>query len=242
MKEFTFIEMLKNVFTTIVDSEVFVLVLFEIAIILVALVFSKLMDKKVVRNTGIIASLMVLVFYLSNYFSTVVTFIDNVSTRLIELIYFPTTLEFVLMLLVSFGIMAATLFNKKSGKVLKVINSVVPFSISIILFTIIEYINMNHIPFDEFSVFTNDTLTSLYQLGMAVFTTWIIGLIIYSVDSFVINRVSLNSESNTNENLSLVTVKLPKDFEVKAEELEVRADVEDEIELPRLKGEAKGMM
>ena len=50
MAELTFIEMVKNTFFTIVDSEVFTLLLFEIAIILVTLVFSKLMDKKVVRN------------------------------------------------------------------------------------------------------------------------------------------------------------------------------------------------
>lgn len=241
MAELTFIEMVKNTFFTIVDSEVFTLLLFEIAIILVTLVFSKLMDKKVVRNTGIIASLIVLVFYLSNYFNTVVSFVNNVATRLIELIYFPTTLEFVLMILVSFGIMAATLLNKKSGKVLKVINSIVPFIVSLILFTIIEFITMNNIPFDEFSVFTDSTLTSLYQLGMSLFITWIIGLIIYSVDMYLIKKVSLNKNVDTNEDLSLVTVKLPASLEVEAEDLDIDLDLEEEIELPRLKGEVKGM-
>ena len=232
MAELTFIEMVKNTFFTIVDSEVFTLLLFEIAIILVTLVFSKLMDKKVVRNTGIIASLIVLVFSLSYYFNTVVSFVNNVATRLIE---------FVLMILVSFGIMAATLLNKNSGKVLKVINSIVPFIVSLILFTIIEFITMNNIPFDEFSVFTDSTLTSLYQLGMSLFITWIIGLIIYSVDMYLIKKVSLNKNVDTNEDLSLVTVKLPASLEVEAEDLDIDLDLEEEIELPRLKGEVKGM-
>lgn len=236
MQELTLIEIVKNVFTTMMNSKVFALFLFEMAIILVALVFSKLMNKKVVRNTSIVASLIVAAFYLSNYVSTVVTFVNNVSTRLIEMIYFPTTLEFVAVLLISLVIMIVTLLNKKSGKVIKVINSIIPIFISFILFTIIEYINKTNIPFDEFSVFTEPTLTSLYQFGMSVFITWIIGLIVYNVDMFIINRMSLKSVETPNEDTKLVTVKLPGDYEINVTE-----DDEEEIELPRLKGEVKGM-
>lgn len=238
MQELTLIEIFKNVFTTLMGSKVFALLLFEAAILLVALVFNKLMDKKLVRNTSIIASLVVAGFYISNYISTLVTFINNVSTRLIELIYFPTTLEFVIVMIISFVIMIVTLLNKKSKTLLKVINTALPISISFILFTIIEFINTNNISFDEFSVFTDPVLTSLYQLGMGIFITWILGLIIYKIDIFIINRVSLDKEEKetiTPEENKLITVKVPQDYEVKAE------DLEDDIELPRLKGEVKGM-
>ena len=66
MQRLTLIEVLKNVFGTLVNSEVFSLLLFEAAILLVALVFSKLMDKKKVIKTSIFASLIVAVFYLIN--------------------------------------------------------------------------------------------------------------------------------------------------------------------------------
>lgn len=239
MQRLTLIEVLKNVFVTLINSEVFSLLLFEAAILLVALVFSKLMDKKKVIKTSIFASLIVAVFYLSNYFSTVVTFVNNVSTRLVEMIYFPTTLEFVVVMIISFIIMITTLLSKKTSKVLKVINSILPISISFILFTIIEVINTNNIAFDEFSVFTDPVLTSLYQMGMGLFITWLLGLIIYKIDMFIINRVSLNKEVEETkplEDTKLVTVKLPKDYEVKESDLE-----DDFIELPRLKGEVKGM-
>jgi hypothetical protein len=239
MQRLTLIEVLKNVFGTLVNSEVFSLLVFEAAILLVALVFSKLMDKKKVIKTSIFASLIVAVFYLSNYFSTVVTFVNNVSTRLVEMIYFPTTLEFVVVMIISFIIMITTLLSKKTSKVLKVINSILPISISFILFTIIEVINTNNIAFDEFSVFTDPVLTSLYQMGMGLFITWLLGLIIYKIDMFIINRVSLNKEVEETkplEDTKLVTVKLPKDYEVKESDLE-----DDFIELPRLKGEVKGM-
>lgn len=227
MQELSLIEVIKYALTALMDSKVFVLLMFEIAILLVTLVFSKLMDKKAVRLTGILSSLVVAGFYVLNYVDTVVTFINNVSTRLIELIYFPTTLEFIGVMVISFIIMIVTLLSKKSNKLVKVINSFLPISLSFIFLCIIEYINKNNIPFDEFSVFTNPILTSLYQLGMGLFIAWVFGLIIYKVDMFIINRMSLKSEK-VNANKGLVTVKMP---EVNEEE------ETEEIEMPRLKGE-----
>ena len=227
MQELSLIEVIKYALTALMDSKVFILLMFEFAILLVTLVFSKLMDKKVVRLTGILSSLVVAGFYVLNYVDTVVTFINNVSTRLIELIYFPTTLEFIGVMVISFIIMIVTLLSKKSNKLVKVINSFLPISLSFIFLCIIEYINKNNIPFDEFSVFTNPILTSLYQLGMGLFIAWVFGLIIYKVDMFIINRMSLKSEK-VNANKGLVTVKMP---EVNEEE------ETEEIEMPRLKGE-----
>lgn len=228
MQELSLIEVIKYALNALMDSKVFVLLMFEIAILLVTLVFSKLMDKKAVRLTGILSSLVVAGFYILNYVDTVVTFINNVSTRLIELIYFPTTLEFIGVMVISFIIMIVTLLSKKSKGLVKVINSFLPISLSFILLCIIEYINKNNIPFDEFSVFTNPVLTSLYQLGMGLFISWIIGLIIYKIDMFVINRMSLKSEKVNTNNKGLVTVKMP--------ELDSQEE-EEEIEMPRLKGE-----
>ena len=227
MQELSLIEVIKYALTALMDSKVFILLMFEFAILLVTLVFSKLMDKKAVRLTGILSSLVVAGFYVLNYVDTLVTFINNVSTRLIELIYFPTTLEFIGVMVISFIIMIVTLLSKKSNKLVKVINSFLPISLSFIFLCIIEYINKNNIPFDEFSVFTNPILTSLYQLGMGLFIAWVFGLIIYKVDMFIINRMSLKSEK-VNANKGLVTVKMP---EVNEEE------ETEEIEMPRLKGE-----
>lgn len=229
MQELSLIEVIKYALTALMDSKVFILLMFEFAILLVTLVFSKLMDKKVVRLTGILSSLVVAGFYVLNYVDTVVTFINNVSTRLIELIYFPTTLEFIGVMIISFIIMIVTLSSKKSNKLLKVINSFLPISLSFIFLCIIEYINKNNIPFDEFSVFTNPILTSLYQLGMGLFIAWVFGLIIYKVDMFIINRMSLKSEK-VNANNGLITIKMPEVNEVVEED-------EEEIEMPRLKGE-----
>lgn len=218
MPELSLFEIIKYSIKSLLTSEVFILLILELAILLIALIFRKFMNKKVVKSTSIAASLVVLGFYISNYVSTLLVFINNVSTRLMEVIYFPTTLEFMIVMVISFAIMAITLINKNQKLILKVINSVLPLTISFLFLCIIEYINVNNVPFDEFSVFTNPILMSLYELAMGLFMSWLIGLVVYKIDSIIINSINASEVKETTGNL--VTVTLP---------------VDEEIELPKLK-------
>lgn len=222
MPELSLFEIVKYALKSLISSEVFILVLLELAILIIAMIFKNLMNKKVVRNTSIIASLVVLGFYISNYVSTVVVFINNVSTRLIEVIYFPTTLEFMLVMIVSLVIMAATLLSSNTNKYIKILNTVLPITISFLFLSIIEYINVNNIPFDEFSVFTNPILMSLYELSMGLFMSWIIALLVIKIDKFIINSITSTSDVK-DTNLNLVTVTVPSKMD------------DEEIELPKLK-------
>lgn len=219
MPELSLIEILKNAFSSLIDSKALVLVVLEIAILMIMLVFSKIMNKKVVYTTSLIASFVVLGFYVTNYLDTIGIFLNNVSTRLIEFLYFPTTLEFVIVMVVSFIIMGITYLDKKSNKFLKLINTILPMFISFLFLCIIEYINNNNIAFDEFSVFTNPVLMSLYELAMGIFILWFVGLIIYKIDLFILSRVKTTTDSVDD----LVTIHLPK------------LKTEEEIEMPRLK-------
>lgn len=219
MPELSLFEIIKYSIKSLLNSEVFILLLLELAILLIALVFSKFMNKKVVKLTSVVASLVVLGFYVSNYVSTLMIFINNVSTRLMEVIYFPTTLEFMIVMFISFAIMFITLINKKQKIIIKVINSILPLAISFLFLCIIEYINVNNVPFDEFSVFTNPILMSLYELAMGLFMSWLIGLVVYKIDAIIIG--SINASEAREEAANLVTVNLPVE--------------EEEIELPKLK-------
>lgn len=219
MPELSLFEVIQYSLKSLLNSEVFILLILELAILIIALVFRNFMNKKVVKCTSIAASLVVLGFYVSNYVSTLMVFINNVSTRLLEVIYFPTTLEFMIVMIISFAIMFVSLVNRKQKTIIKVINSILPIAISFLFLCIIEYINVNNVPFDEFSVFTNPILMSLYELAMGLFMSWLIGLVVYKIDVIIINSINASEETVVLDNL--VTVNLPAE--------------EEEIELPKLK-------
>lgn len=220
MPELSIIEIIKYAIKSLMSSKVFILILLELALLLVSGIFYRLMNKKTVKYTSIIASIIILLFYIVNYISTIKVFLNNVSTKLLEFIYFPTTLEFMIILSLSCLICIYTLIKQKN-KYIKFINTVLPISISFIFLSIIEYINKNNIAFDEFSVFSNPILMSLYELATGLFISWIIGLIIYKIDVFIINRISIVSEED-----------LPKE-----EYFLPKKRVEEEIELPKLKSQ-----
>ncbi len=219
MPELSLFEIIGYAAKSLLHSEVFILLILEMAILIIALVFKNFMNKKVVKATSVAASLVVLGFYASNYISTIMIFINNVSTRLMEVLYFPTTLEFMVVMFISFAIMFITLINKKQKMIIKVVNSIFPIAISFLFLCIIEYINVNNVPFDEFSVFTNPILMSLYELAMGLFMSWLIGLVVYKIDAVIISSINASEETEITNNL--VTVNLPIE--------------EEEIELPKLK-------
>jgi hypothetical protein len=234
MPEYNLIDTLKIAGKTLINSEVFILVILELAILLVLFLFRNVIQNKVLKTTGWVASLLVLGFYAFNYIDTLVMFMNNITTSLVELIYFPTAFEFVFVLLISFIIMIITL-GSKAGTVIKTINVAVPVIISFILFGIVEYINVNSIPFDEFSVFTNPILTSLHELGMGLFISWIAGLVIYKIDKLIINKLRLKETKNYRPK-AYTTINVPSLDSINEKSVEVDTrNTNVEFELPKLK-------
>lgn len=240
MKELSLVQILSNSFSALLNSKVFVLFILELAILILFYSYSKIMNKKVVKRVSMITGLIVLLFYVLDYIDTLRTFVNNVSKQIIELMYFPTTLEFTIVMIISFAIMAITLVNKKSSKILKIINSFIPLFISFLFLSIIEYINSNSIPFNEYSIFTDPTLMSLNELAMGVFVAWIISLVIYFIDNMIIRNMNAKEIINDNYVPSVQEITIPKSkIKVKVNEPLIVDPEEnnehEEIELPKLK-------
>ena len=238
MRELSILQIMSNTLTAITHSDVFVLILFELIVLVLSLVFSKYVNKKLIKVVSTIASIIILSFYCVNYIDTITLFLDNVSTRLMELLFFPTTLEFMVTMIISFLIMIISLFNKKENKIVKVINVIMPIIISFIFLCIIESINTLGINFNEFSVFTDPTLMSLNEAAIGIFVAWIISLAIYKIDVLLINR--LNSKKLVEQNVIYVEeIHLPTTQEsehlVTVNLNNLPKEEEEEIEMPRLK-------
>lgn len=242
MKELTFLQIITYAAKALVNSEVFVLIILELAILLLAIAFSRVISKKFVSTVAIGSSLILAVFYGVNYLDTLSVFMNNVSTKVMEYIYFPSTIEFLGTMIASFVIMLITLANKNEKKLVKVINTAVPITISFLFFSIIEYMNTMEIEFNEFSVFTEPVLMSLNELAIGLFVAWIICLIIYKVDLLIIRRTNAKKMVEANV-LNIDEIKI--DNQQTSENL-VTVNLEaidfnnndDEIEMPKLKSKA----
>jgi hypothetical protein len=224
MKELSILQIITTAFNAAKDSKVLVLIGLEVLLLIVHLVFKNLMDKKLNDRVCLASGLLLIGFYLVNYINTISVFVNNVSAKAIELIYFPTTLEFVIVMILSIIISIYTLF--KSDKTsLKVINVLVPSIISFLFFCIIENVNSLGIDFNEFSVFTDSTLMSLHEMAMGLFISWLIGLVLYKIDTYLINK-AVNEVYNIDYKYSTVNA-LTID--------EVNNDLDEDLDMPKLK-------
>ena len=139
MDELSLLQILSNSAKTLLSSKVFILVILELLILALYLIFNKLIKKNYIKTATIIGAVVVFGLYISNYITTLIVFLNNVTINLMELIYFPTTLEFTAVMALSFVIMLFTLGNKKTKPIIKVINVALPLIISLIhLFLILR--------------------------------------------------------------------------------------------------------
>ena len=142
------------------------------------------------------------------------------------MVYFPTTLEFMIVMILSFAIMISSLVSKKISKVIKIINTTVTLIISFLFLCIIEKVNGSGIDFNEFSIFSNTVLMSLHELAMGLFIAWVIGLGLYKFDSFIINKAT-NEVKNVEYKYNTINT-------LSIDEINSQYESE-ELEMPKLK-------
>ena len=224
MKELSILQIITTAFNAAKDSKVLVLIGLEVLLLIVHAVFRNLMDKKLIDRVCLASGLLLIGFYLVNYINTISVFVNNVSAKAIELVYFPTTLEFVIVMILSIVISLYTLL--KSDKIaLKVINVLVPSIISFLFFCIIENVNSLGIDFNEFSVFTDSTLMSLHEMAMGLFISWLVGLLLYKLDTYLINK-AVNEVYNIDykyKTVNSLTIN------------EINDELDEDLDMPKLK-------
>ena len=226
MKELSIIKIFSSALSAVLGSKVLILIVLILMMLFVNIIFINLMNKKLVNIINILASFILVGFYSVSYIETIKIFIDNVSTKLLEMIYFPTTLEFMIVMILSFAIMISSLVSKKSSKNIKIINVTITLIISFLFFCIIEKVNGSGIDFNEFSVFSNTVLMSLHELAMGLFVAWIIGLGLYKFDSYIINKAMNEIKDSEYKYNTINTLSID----------EINSQYEsEELEMPKLK-------
>ena len=181
MVEMTLLQRLGLVFNLIFSSPLFLILILGIAIMLVDIFVISKKSKKTKIGYFIVSTIAVLVL-LHNYLESFASVLDTIAKNIVAIIYFPSVLEYIIILLVSLIILLASAFSKKTNKKIKVINSIV-FSINMLLFfLILDEISKNNVDLaDKVSVYSNNNLMALFESSVILFAIWVIGLILYKI-------------------------------------------------------------
>ena len=181
MVEFTLLEKIRTVFSLIFSSPLFLVLLFGLVLILVDIRFISKKDKKTKVIYSVI-SLLVIGILISMYYDSLLVLFDSISKNLISFIYFPTVLEYIVMLIVSLIILIYSLASKKISSNIKMFNALTFILNSYVFFLILDEIENAKVDLSsKISIYTNDHLMILFEVSLGIFVFWIVSLILIKI-------------------------------------------------------------
>lgn len=181
MVEFTLLEKIRTIFNLIFSSPLFLVLLFGLVLILVDIKFISKKDKKTKAIYSVV-SLLVIGILISMYYDSLLVLFNTIFKNLISLIYFPTVLEYIMMLIISLIILICSLVNKKISPNVKTFNALAFISNSYIFFLILDEIENSKVDLSsKISIYTNDHLMILFEVSLGIFIFWIVSLILIKI-------------------------------------------------------------
>ena len=115
MVEISLWDKIKTIFSLIFSSPLFLVLLFGFLLMIVDIyVISK--KKKGTKIAYLIVSLIIIGLLLKNYFSSLFSIFDTIFKNIVTIIYFPSVLEYIIMLIISLVILFISLISRKTNK------------------------------------------------------------------------------------------------------------------------------
>ena len=202
MIELSLWEKINAVYHLVLESPLFLILLLGCSLMLIDALYISKTSKQTKITYGLI-SLAVMGLLIYSYFESVVDIVDAVAKNIVTLIYFPSVLEYMMMLIISLIILIFSAFSSKMKLAVKRINLLV-FVINLFLFfLIVDQIYQHDVDLsDRVSIYINTNLMVLLELSLIIFMLWIVGLILYKIITILI----IKSEKASQE----VEITLPK--------------------------------
>lgn len=179
MNQLTLMDKIQVLFSMLVSSPIVIGIFAFSLLLMIILIFSSRLNKKLVKYGFIGIYLAVIGFSIFKYGGYFLTSIDSFLTLFMANIYFPIIPIYVAIMIISFIIMIITLSGKRKSRVIKLVN-VIFFTLIQMLFVVFIYtVESNNIDLSSnATLYSNDQTMTLLELGMGLFVVWVILLIV----------------------------------------------------------------
>ncbi len=234
MIEYSLLDKIKTVFNLVVDSPLFLILLLGVLLMIIDILFISKKDKKTKIIYAVI-SVVLIIFFMNSYIDSLLKIFDTIAKNVVAIIYFPTILEYILILLISIIILLISIFSKKMSKIIKRINSFVLITNGFLFFLILDQIASSGADLsNKISIYTNSVLMMLLELSIIIFVSWIIGLVLYKTIKTLSPKekseeISMNSDTFYREPVIPNTFEELKQPNPKIEYVIIEKQKEDEM-------------
>ena len=213
MVEYSLFDKIKTVFNLITDSPLFLVLLFGILLMIVDVLYISKKDKTT-KILYLIVSLILVIFFMHSYLESLLSIFDTIAKNVVAIIYFPTVLEYVLMLIASITILIISIVSRKMKKTIKAVNAIVLITNTFLFFLILDQISKSNVDLsNKISIYTNTNLMMLLELSIIIFVVWIIGLVLYKTIKVLSPKTKQEEEVNLKVKNFYNPPNLPTSFE-----------------------------
>lgn len=182
MKQLSILDKLKVILDLTLANKIFILILLLLGGL--AIMFITTNKKNIKRNRKIFIGLylFVIALIIIIFNSSIFSMCESMMNNLFIIFYFPNISIYVGAIIATNIIMLVSLFNKKTSKINKVVNSIVFFILHYILVLILNVVSTNHLNvFNSKNLYSNTDIHSLVELSGNIFIIWIIYLTLYKI-------------------------------------------------------------
>ena len=144
MVEFTLLEKVKTIFSLIFSSPLFLVLLFGLILIIIDIKFISKQDKTT-KWLYTFISIIIIGILIYMYYDSILEIFNTISKNIVTMIYFPSVLNYIIMLVISLGILIYNLANKKIKSNIRVYNSIVFIANMYLFFLILDEIDNNEV-------------------------------------------------------------------------------------------------
>lgn len=180
MIQVNILEQLKTLFNIFINNKNVLIISIISFVSLFALILTSILKNKKITKIicfiiyfGIFGTL----FYF--YHIQIWSFIDYLMNNIFIFLFFPNLAVWTLVIIITNIILVKSIINLNENKIKKIINIIFFVLFNIIFYLIIDNVINNKVNvYEQLSIYTNNDLMILIQLGMNIFLIWLVLLLI----------------------------------------------------------------
>ena len=179
MEDLTFIEKIKYLWNTLVQSKDMKFVIPILSIIILTVLISFFFKNKKVKKVYFIMYLMMVVTIFILYYNPIINMLTILFQSLIDYVLFPNLLLYLMIIIVSNIVLIATILNNNLGRFIKGVNVILFSFMQVLLFFIINHVIKNNIDITmKLTMDSNPQLLVLVETSIFIFALWCLFLLV----------------------------------------------------------------
>ena len=179
MEDLTFIEKIKYLWNTLVQSKDMKFVIPILSLIILTVLITFFFKNKKVKRVYFIMYLMMVVTIFILHYNPIINMLTILFQSLIDYILFPNLLLYLMIIIISNIVLIATILNNNLGRFIKGVNVILFSFMQVLLFFIINHVIKNNIDITtKLTMDSNPQLLVLVETSIFIFALWCLFLLV----------------------------------------------------------------